>query len=261
MKKSVFLVILALIVVLSACGETEQKNTEVEKVSVQDVTDEQGSVIGTVTVSPQKAYEEGTSSEAYIESAETIYATVTFVYGDGGSTTKTAPPETYKTAAPSASVYDLKVKYKDIAAMKKSLAKYKTIDDVLKEGKIKDNAICINPFREENLDMIFEQHMVFIPKLLNDYKFKNIYLSSRNFFLYEFTGKDGKSQSIKVYATLNSGEKTNRFTLSFKSNQGDEIYKNVDGKYCWFLYGKYVVVYSGSDKDFINNLYFERYYY
>ena len=39
-----------------------------------------------------------------------------------------------------------------------------------------------------------------------------------------------------------------------------DIYKNKDGKYCWFLDDKYVVIYSGSSRDFVNNIFFSQIY-
>lgn len=168
--------------------------------------------------------------------------------------------ETSKNAATTKLVYEMRIGYSSLKDFEAKVSTYKEFSDLMKSVNSEKNNVCVNPFKQENLPMIFEDKKAFSPILPKDYKFNGASLSSRNFFEFNFTEKNGDKENIVIYVnSTSSGEK--KLKRSFESDQGTVIYKNSNGNYCWFLDGKYLVVYSGNNKDFINNLYFKAIYF
>ncbi|MGN0174060.1 MAG: hypothetical protein ACI39F_06435 [Acutalibacteraceae bacterium] len=261
MKKTILILLAAVLLVFSACGA--QKDTSANNESSANSA-ENDNTIETVKGNEEMPQNIAPSSTGFFVTAkrnnddsndseeETTEKT---------TTVKTKATVKGKNTKTTAQIYEMQIKYSSIANLKSKVSGYKTFKDLMKSVDEKKNNLCINPFRQEYLMMIFTDKKVYTPNLPKDYKFKSCYLSSRNFFCFEFTEPKGEKQNIKIYTVNNNNSlKTNKYNLSFKSDQGDDIYKNTSGKYCWFLDDKYVVEYSGKSRDFINQVYFSTTY-
>lgn len=243
MKKILSILLLIVILSFSACGN-DTKKTESSNTSSAS-TDE---IIEDASENSNKSKKITDKKDSSLIDKKNI---------KNSSSTKKATAKPKKTSAPK---YELQIKYKNISDFKNKIVKYKKFSDLLKQVDKKQNAECLNPFRQENLMMLFEDKKAYAPIYPKDCTDNGCYLSSANYFCFKFSEK-GSAYTLKIY-TINNNNilKTNKYNLSFKSKQGIDIYKNKDGKYCWFLDDKYVVIYSGSSRDFVNNIFFSQIY-
>ena len=176
------------------------------------------------------------------------------------TTTKTSE-STKKQKTTITPIYVLYIKYKNANDFRKKVSKYSTFSDLLKDTDVDKNNACVNPFRQENLAMIFVYKQAFLPILPDNYKFKSLTLCSNNYFEFIFTDDKKKEQSLRISTISNDKSLgVDKFKKAFDSQQGIVIYKNKSNQYCWYLNREFIVTYSGTDKDFINNLNFEPVY-
>lgn len=252
MKKIISVILLFVILSFSACGSDKEKKSDTTNTSANSNTVEE--TIEDVTDNTKN------SQTVSVTASYTNSATDKTVTVKTDKSTKTTTKKAGKPAKTTTPIYELTIKYNSISDFKSKVVKYKTFKDILDKVGEKKNYACINPFRQEYLVMIFDDKKAFAPNYPKGYKDDGCYLSSKNYFGFNFS-ENGSKQTLKIYtANYNNELKTNKYNLSFKNKQGVDIYKNSSGKYCWFLDDKYVVVYSGSSKDFINEVYFSPVY-
>lgn len=248
MKKSFLILLSAVIIMFSACsGNKETADSP------------QASAPSVQTIAPI------TDNTNLPESVTTTIGENTNASESSNSKTKKQNSSRKKTKKKQQktkeTIYEIRINYKSLADFKVKVQKYKDFATLMKSVDADENNNCLYPFRQENLWMIFEDNKAYAPIFPKGASYVRSSLSSRGYFEFDFIDDDEMEQNLKIY-TINSNEslKTSKYNLSFKSEQGTDIYKNTDKKYCWFLDDKYVVVYSGKDKDFINELYFETIY-
>ncbi len=241
MKKIIAFCLILVILCLSACGEETVKN----KTSSKSETSA-NETIGTKT---EKTYKNGKSVTKEAK-ASTSFTDPKVTYT--GIKDKNDKKSTSSTDAE----YQLKIEYKSLSDLKKKVSKYKTLKSVLDSGKISKtkNAQAINSFNEQGLEMIFNSKYYYLPNVPKGYKLKKIYLTSSNFFTFIYTDKKKKKCALRIYTTYDTDQTVSRFTLSFTDKNGNDIYKNRDGKYCWYDINDYIILFTGKDKSFINNL-------
>lgn len=245
MKRTILILISAVILVFSACSGESKENADSTSHTLQ--------TIGNIT---QSTYASETSTSETAESNEKTTKKETKTTKNTSKTSKNKVKN-----STTATIYELRINYKNMADFKKKIQSYKTFAKLMKSVDTDENNACVNPFMQQNLNMIFEDKKAFAPILPDGYKLKSCSLSSKDYFDFQFTDEDKKVQSLIIYTKVdNDALKTSKFILSFMSEQGIDIYKNSDKKYCWYLDDKYIVIYSGTDKNFINDLYFETIY-
>lgn len=233
MKQVLSIFLVTLLLCLCACGK--QPENEAKPITTEDT-----GVIESVTA---KTYTTTTTAE------ETTTERV-----DNSTVKETVV--TYKTAK---TPHQLKIKYKNIADLKTKVKNYTSLGKVLKQGNIsvKANSDCLNPFSEQGLSMIFEDKKVTVPVAVKGYTLKSVFLSSNRFFNYIYTDKNKKTCALRIYTSIyDTGLNTSKFALSFTDDNGNDIYKDSQGNYCWFLEDKYVVIFTGKDKNFINGIHY-----
>lgn len=250
--KKIFAFCLALIILsLSACGEKNSEN----KNDVKATADKASETIGTKTVN---TYKKG-KSKTYTSVRANNYKKAT---SNEESVSFTDPKITVSEKAETTikvvidSEYQLKIKYKNLNDLNKKVSAYKSLKKVLKSGKISEerNANAVNSFSEQGLGMIFNSKYFYLPNEPKGYKLKKIYLTSSNFFCFIYKGKNKKQCALRVYTSYDTDQNDSAFTLSFTDNSGKDIYKNKSGQYCWYDINDYIIMFTGKDKAFINNL-------
>lgn len=256
MKKILLIMMLVIILSFSACGDNDDKSKNASKNSsaTSEKAENAEDIIEDVTENTNQAKtitEESGYSTNYNYDSTAKHSTTTKTE----KTKATKKPEKTKTPK-----FELQIHYKNLTDFKNQVIKYKTFNDLMKNVDKEENAICLNPFRQENLVMIFDEKKAFAPLYPEGCKDEGCYLSSANYFCFKFS-ENGSANDIKIYTVNNNNNlKTDKFNLAFKNSYGFDIYKNHEGKYCWFLDDKYVVIYSGSSRDFINKIFFSQVY-
>lgn len=231
MKRILSAVLILLSVLLCSCGKQAEKEVKSLDGGDSDTIISETAKTYTTTTSPEE-----TTTEQVDNS--TVKETVI----------------TYKTAE---NKYQLKINYKNISDLKTKVKKYTSLKNILKQGNIsvKQNADCSNPFSEQGLSMIFEDKKVVVPVAEKGYTLKSVFLSSNKFFNYIYSDKDKKTYALRIYTSIyDIDQNTSKFALSFTDKNGNDIYKNTDGYYCWFIDDKYVALFTGKDKNFINGI-------
>lgn len=254
MKKITVVLILAVVLMFSACSNKQENS----KKSDSDVS---ASVQTIAPVEENTKLPESVSTTNVSDSTTALSEVNTTEKNSKTDKTavKTTEKTTYKKPQKTTElIYEMRIGYKNLEKFKTAVLSYKTFDKLMKSVDADKNNDCVNPFRQENLTMIFEDKRAYAPILPKGYKIKSISLCSRSFFEFTFS-EDDKDETLLIYTSIDSSAKV-KLKRSFESKQGTVIYKNSNKQYCWFLDDKYLVIYSGDDKDFINELYFEAIY-
>lgn len=239
MKRFLAVFLIAFTLCLSACEK--ENETEVQPITTTTTTTTITEASDVITEKTAKTYKTTTTTE------ETTTERV-----DNSTVKETIV--TYKTEK---TTYQLTIDYKNISDLKAKAKNYTSLSKLLKQGKIsvKDNSNCLNPFSEQGLSMIFEDKKVVIPVAVEGYTLKSVSLSSNRFFNYIYTDKDKNTCALRIYTSIYEiDQNTSNFALSFTDDSGNDIYKNSNGNYCWFLDDKYVALFTGNDKSFINGI-------
>lgn len=254
MKKITVVLILAVVLMFSSCSN-KQENPE---------TSDSGVSANIQTIAPAKENTKLSESISTTDAADntTVLSEVNTTEKSSKTdtkTVKTTEKTSYKKPQKTTElIYEMRIGYKSLEKLKTAVLSYKTFNDLMKSVNADRNNDCVNPFRQENLTMIFEDKKAFTPILPKGYKIKSASLCSRSFFEFIFS-EDDEEDSLLIYTSIDLSAK-DKLKRSFESDQGTVIYKNSNKQYCWLLDDKYLVVYSGDDKDFINELYFEAIY-
>lgn len=258
--RKITLVLLALVtIMLSACSGAEKSlDTEITEnaPSVQTIAPVTENTKMPESVSKTDEGETETESEgnktADKDKGKTKKTTT-------AKKTKKTKEAAYKPIATTDLLYEMRISYGSLSDFKSKVSGYNSFADLLKAVDIDKNNDCANPFKQEGLVMLFEDKKAFSPIFPKGYKFKRASLCSRNFFDFTFTDDKGDEQKLIIYTNANEAG-NDKIKRAFESEQGTIIYKNSSKQYCWFLDDKYLVVYNGDDKDFIDDLYFEAVY-
>lgn len=257
MKKITVVLILAVVLMFSSCSN-KQENSKTSDSDISPSVQTIAPVEENTKLPESVSKTDGTDNTTAL-SEETSISTTEKSSKTDKTAVKTTEKTTYKKPQKTTElIYEMRIGYKNLEKFKSAVLSYRTFDKLMKSVDADKNNDCVNPFRQENLTMIFEDKKAFAPILPKGYKIKSVSLCSRSFFEFIFS-EDDEEDSLLIYTSIDSSAK-GKLKRSFESKQGNIIYKNSNKQYCWLLDDKYLVVYSGDDKDFINELYFEAIY-